>query len=389
MSARDEHLSVAQRHAPRRTWASICTAVVMALVAVGCAEAADPAAEPTSGDATEQAAEPTAGDAATQTQSATEEAVAADCDGAAELEGEELEIAVPFSAGGGFDRQARLIGDALAQEFGVTSVVVNETGAGGLVSLNQHTTTDPEKLRIQYVQTPSAVAAQIAGAEGAPFSLEEWPWIGRVMVDPQLAVASVDSGFTSLEDVFSAEPPARFAATGPGGIDYLHAKVLPDVFNSEVELITGFGSTEEVVLSLANGDIDVYVLSERALLPAVEAGDAVALALLTREESANLPDVPLASELVEEGTEEAELLENYINLVEIGRSFAAVPGAEQATIDTLSCMLETVLMDEEFVEVLEQEGDEVAYASGPEVQEFVAQAVGAGGQFAELLKESF
>ena len=257
------------------------------------------------------------------------------------------------------------------------------------MSLNQHATADPGELRIQYVQTPSSVAAQIAGAEGAQFSLEEWPWLARVMIDPQLAVASTTSGYESMEDVFSGEQTPRFAATGPGGLDYTHAILLPVVFNGEAEVVTGFGSTEEVVLSLAAGDIDVYVLSERAMSSAVESGDAVPLALLAREESTNLPDVPLMSELIEEGTEEADILDNYINLLEIGRSFAAVPGADPATVETLSCMLETVLTDPEVVEVLEQEGDEVSYAPGDVLQESVQQATNAGGRFAELLTESF
>ena len=381
-------VKAAHRRRAARLWA--CAAVLLSLMAAACGGDGETPAEPeveqtAGGDTT--APEPT-GDATAGAEAATE-AAAGSCEGAAELEGEQLEIAVPFSAGGGFDRQARIIAEALSQEFGVTSVVVNETGAGGLVSLNQHTTTDPGTLRIQYVQTPSSVAAQLAGAEGAQFSLEEWPWLARVMIDPQLAVASQQSGYTSLEEVFGGEQPPRFAATGPGGIDYLHAVFLPAIFNSEAEVITGFGSTEEVVLSLASGDVDVYVLSERALTPAIEAGDAVPLAMLAREPSENLPDVPLVSELIEEGSEEAELLDNYVNLLEIGRTFAAVPGADEATVTTLGCMLETVLTDPEVVELLEAEGDMVSYAPGPQVQESVSQAVDAGGRFVELLEASF
>ena len=379
-----------------RRWRLLGAVMLLSLMALACGgeEPAGTAGEATDTEAaatgTEDAGEP----AEAETTEPAEEGGAAtqaagECPGAADLDGEQLEIAVPFSAGGGFDRQARVIGEALSEHFGVTPVVVNETGAGGLVSLNQHVTADPEELRIQYVQTPSSLAAQIAGAEGAAFTLEDWPWLARVTWDPQLAIASVDSGYESLEGMLGGGEQPRFAATGPGGIDYLHAQVLPAVFDAEVELVTGFGSTEEVVLTLASGDVDAYVLSARALLPAVEAGDAVPLALLDEQPSEDLPDVPLLTDLVEEGTEEAQLLRNYMSLIEVGRAFAAVPGADPERVETLSCMLEVVLADETVVELFEQEGDTVQYAPGSEMQELIVEAAGAGGQFQQLLEQSF
>lgn len=358
---------------PSLGWKFLCGVVVPPLLALGCG-----------GADTESVAVDTDEDAAA-------EEVAGECPGAADLEGESLEIAVPFSAGGGFDRQARVIGDALDEHFGVTPVVVNETGAGGLLSLNQHATTDPEKLRIQYVQTPSSLAAQVAGAPGASFSLQDWPWLAQATTDPQLAVASPDSGFTSLEDMFGGGQSPRFGATGPGGIDYLHAQVIPTLFDSEAEVITGFGKTDEAVLALISGDIDAYVLSTRALLPAVEAGDVVPIALIG-ENQENAPDVPNITDIVEGGTEEAQLVENYVSLIEIGRGFAAVPGASEERVETLECMLETAINDESVVELFEQGGDFVDYSSGEEMQEAVGNAVASledSEELTQLLEESF
>lgn len=372
MSVTRNGTSTAEPGRPRLRWKFLCGALVPSLLVLGCG--AD------DGNSGEES-----GGAGTDAEAAEE------CPGAAELEGEQLEIAVPFAAGGGFDSQARVIGNALDKHFGVTPVVVNETGAGGLVSLNQHASTNPEKLRIQYVQTPSSVAAQVAGAEGADFSLQDWPWLAQVTTDPQLAVASPASGFTSLEDAFGGDRPPRFGATGPGGIDYLHALILPAVFDSEAEVITGFGKTDEAVLSLVSGDIDVYVLSTRALLPAVEAGDVVPIALVG-ENQETAPDVPNLRDLVEEGGEEAQLVDTYVNLIEIGRAFAAVPGASDERVETLSCMLEKAVNDESVAELFEKAGDFVAYASGEEMQKSVVDAVKAleeSGELTQLLEQSF
>ena len=354
------------------SWKFLCGAVIPSLLALGCG----------AGDA---GSEEPAGAAATDTEAAGE------CSGAAELEGEQLEIAVPFAAGGGFDRQARVIGDALTEHFGVTPVVVNETGAGGLVSLNKHASARPDDLRIQFVQTPSSLAAQVAGAEGADFKLEDWPWLGQVTTDPQIVVAGPGSGFTSLEEMFGGDRPARFGATGPGGIDYLHATVLPALFGSEAEVVTGFGKTDEAMLALASGDIDAYVLSTRALLPSIEAGDAVPIALVG-EQAEGAPDVPQVGELVEAGTEEAQLVEDYVSLIEIGRGFAAVPGAAEERVDTLRCMIGTAVQDENVATLFEKGGDFVAYAPGEDMQESVAEAVDSlegSAEMTRLLEQSF
>ena len=381
----------------KRRWIALCAAMILTLLAAGCggggeeAEPADTAAEPTAGTAAPGTGEPGTGEPATgdATTPADGATAAAGCEGAAALEGEQLEIAIPFPPGGGFDRQARLIGDALAEEFGIVPVPVNETGAGGLLTLNQNVTTDPEKLRIQYVQTPAAVAAQLAGAEGANFSLEEWPWLARVTIDPQIAIASTESGFETLQDAFSAEQPPRIGALGPGGIDYLHAQVLPALFDSQADVVTGFGSPAEAVLSVTNGDIDMYVLDERALLPAVEAGDVVPLAHIAREASDNLPDLPVITEIIDQGSEGADLLDDYLNLIEIGRAFAAVPGASEERVETLRCMLEVVLTHPDVVSDIEQPGDQMAYLPGEEMQASIEEAMQAGEEFVGLMEQSF
>lgn len=372
MSMTDKGSSSAERGRPGLRWKLLCGAVIPSLLAAGCGGS-------DGGGSGEEGAE------------GTDSGAAAECPGAAELEGERMEIAVPFSAGGGFDTQARLIGDALDEHFGVTPVVLNETGAGGLVSLNQHASTDPEELRIQYVQTPSSLAAQVAGAEGAQLSLEDWPWLAQVTTDPQLAVASPDSGFTSLEEAFGADQPPRFGATGPGGIDFLHAQVLPALVDAEAEVISGVESTDEAVLLLASGDIDVYVLSTRALRPAVEAGDAVPIAVIG-EQQEGAPDAPSLDEFVEGGGDQAQLVETYVSLIEIGRGFAAVPGASEERVETLRCMLETAIQDDTVAEMFEQGGDVVQYASGEEMQQYVEDAVTSldeSPDLIQLLEQSF
>lgn len=401
MSAPEKNMSVVGRRASRSPWSIIGASVVIILVAVGCGNEVDTAAEPAAPTSTSEEG-PAAGPATEDGGSAQDgspgdrgegDATAADsstgeCEGAEALAGEQLEIGIPFGPGG-YDQQGRIIGGALGERFGITPVVVNEPGAGGLVSLNKHITTDPEELRIQYAQIVGAAAAQLAEAEGAlHLSLEEWPWLGQVQVDPQLVIAGADSGHESLEDVFSIEETPKFASYGPGSVEFLNANILGTVYDSEVDIVTGFPDTGDIIASLIRGDVDAFSLSVRSLLPSIEAGDTVPLALMTREPVEELPDVPLITEFVEEGSEEAELLKSHLDLLGVGRAFAAVPGADEDVVDTLECMLSEVLHDEEVVALIEQEeGNHVAYLSGEQVQEAVETVTSSSGRYVEMLKE--
>lgn len=45
----------------------------------------------------------------------------------------QIELVVPFAAGGGVDLAARAVADYLSKEWGQSVVVVNKTGGGGIV----------------------------------------------------------------------------------------------------------------------------------------------------------------------------------------------------------------------------------------------------------------
>ena len=380
----------------RRRWRTASTALVLCLAALACgseggeAEGEAPAGS-TGTPAVDATPEATAtAEAATEDEpGAQTEATAASCEGAERLAGEQLEIGIPFGPGG-YDRQGRIIADALGRKYDVTPVVLNEPGAGGLVSYNTHVSTNADELRIQYVQVVGALASQLAGAEGAAqLQLAEWPWLAQVQVDPMLVIAGADSELESLEDVFAVEPAPKFGSYGPGSIEFVNAKILGRLFDSEVDLVTGFANTGEIIQSLVTGDIDAFSLSVRSLLPSIQAGDAIPLVLLTREPVEELPDVPVITELAGQAADDA-VLQSHLDLLEIGRAFAAVPGADEETVEVLRCMLRDVLDDEDVVAAIEQEeGNHVAYLPGPEVQELIAAATDSDEEYVAVLEESF
>jgi tripartite-type tricarboxylate transporter receptor subunit TctC len=305
-----------------------------------------------------------------------------------DLEGETIRLVVGFSPGGGFDQQARAIADVFSDQHNVTMVVENETGAGGLNALNNHEVAEPDSLRVMMSQTASSVASQLVEADGVRFDMAEWPHLGRLLVEPQLVVASDRSGFTDPVEAMQDAP--RIAVTGPGGVDYLHAKVLPIAFGTPpFTEIPGFDGTAEAVAALLRGDADLYALSERSLLPNIEDGDLEPLMMITPEPSENLPDVPLVLDLLE-GEPGEQIMRDHIDLLETGRMLSAVPGTSQELVDTLAAMFEETLQSDELVEAFEAQGAEVVYLDQQAANELMQSVLtGTDEEYLEVLREAF
>src|SRR5680860_865886 len=112
----------------RRLRRVACTALVLCLTAIACgSEAEGPQGAPEDTAAAGSTGTPAAGatpEATAGAEAATEpaaqtEAAAATCEGAERFAGEQLEIGIPFGPGG-YDRQGRIIAEALGRKYEVT-----------------------------------------------------------------------------------------------------------------------------------------------------------------------------------------------------------------------------------------------------------------------------
>lgn len=304
-----------------------------------------------------------------------------------DLTGSTLEIVVQYSPGGGFDLQARELARIISENYGIRTVVINDTGAGGLVALNNHAAADPESLRILYIQTPAALSSQIGEAEGVRYDLATFPFLARSVADELLLVARAGSGFTSLDDILSAASPS-FAATGPGGIDFLAGSVLRAVFSEiDLRIVSGYDGQPATTAGMLRGDADLTASNVSAFTTFIADGEVVPIALIGTKRSAALPDVPLLSEIAPAGgPDRAQVLESLAGLAEAGRTIAAVPGTPEPQLVALRALIEEVVQTEDFTEFLIGTRSIPGFTPGAELSERITSVVNTGGIFAEVLR---
>jgi len=305
------------------------------------------------------------------------------------LEGETIEFVVPYEAGGGYDQYARILAPFLADCVGAEVIVVNEPGAGGLLATNNTAIAPPDGTRIQLLNTPGAIAAQLSQAEGVQFDLTEMSWLGRVAAEPDVVAVGPESEFETFQDLTEAERPVRFAATGPGGTSYLLPTVLAPVYDFELDIVTGFAGSGEMQAAVTRGDTDALTMVLDAAAASFEAGDLRPLVLVGAEDGES-GDVPTVADFPPVGETEQQVLDSYVALVQTARSVAAPPGLSEDILASLREGLECAFADDALQAQAEAAGRPLDPLPGDETAELVESVLlNSPEAFRELVRQSF
>lgn len=372
-------------------------ALLLLLAACGGSGGDEPAGDgATAPEAEEEATE----DAATEQEAATESAPATaeptegesstEAAGASSaLEGETIDFVIPYEPGGGYDQYVRLVAPFLGDCLGAEVVPLNEPGAGTLLATNQTAVAPPDGTRIQIMNAPGVLGAQIAGIEGVSFDLTEMSWLGRLAAEPSVLSVAADSEFTDFQDIIDADRPVRFVSTGPGSVETISPLVLAEVYSFQAEVIPGFAGSGEARAAVVAGDADAHVQTLDSALPAIEAGDIRPLVFISREGSEAAADVPTVYDFPPADDTQQETLEVLVELTETGRPVASAPGLPPDVLTALREGFTCALEDEEFLAQAEEAQRPVGPLTGEETASLMDTVLNAPEQFRQLVEESF
>lgn len=301
--------------------------------------------------------------------------------------GETIEIVHGFTIGGGYDIYARLIATHLSEYLDAQVVVVHQPGAGGFLSTNRTWSADPDGTTITLVNASATIGAELGESDAVQYEAEEFAWIGRVSTEPNLAVTRAgNDAIASLEDLLDPAEPIRFAASGPGSVEYIDAIFLREVFDIPINLISGFDGGPEAFQSVLAGDTDVQIRTFESNYGPVEAGDADPL-LLIGDEVPELPDTPTVFDI--EGDIDQDVVRQHVALVEMGRGLIGPPGMDPEVLQLLRDAYEAIATNPDVVAEAEQEGRPLGFMSGAEQEDMVRELLSADESYVSVLRQAF
>ncbi len=210
-----------------------------------------------------------------------------------------IQFIVPSSAGTTGDQLARLLGPKLTQRWNVPVVVENKVGAGGIIGIEAAARAQPDGYSFLFAATSfSTLPALRAKLPYDP--LKNFAPIVMLGASPLvLIVANKVPAKTVREFVdYAKKQPAgslNYASPGLGGVQHLTMELFMQEAGIKL-LHVPYKSMAGALDDLAAGHVQAGVVVLQTALPLVQSGKMRALAVLSAERVAPLPNLPTMAE---------------------------------------------------------------------------------------------
>ncbi len=210
-----------------------------------------------------------------------------------------IQFIVPTSAGTTGDQLARLLGPKLTQRWNVPIVVENKVGAGGSIGIEAGARANPDGYSFLFAATSFSTLPALRTK--LPYDPVK-SFVPVVMLGASplvLIVANKVPAKTVREFVdYAKKQPAgslNYASPGLGGVQHLTMELFMQEAGIKL-LHVPYKSMAGALNDLAAGHVQAGVVVLQTALPLVQSGKMRALAVLSPERVAPLPNLPTMAE---------------------------------------------------------------------------------------------
>jgi hypothetical protein len=171
--------------------------------------------------------------------------------------GKMLTIVVGFTAGGGFDLNARLLARHIGRHIpGNPDVVVqNMPGAASLKSVLYLDTTAPRDGTVIATFNFGQIGDSRMLPEKVKIDFRKFSWIGSISQNLEVCYTWHTLGVRTLAQL-QRHGPVHMGLTGAGTSSDINQKILKEIFKVPVEQVAGYPGSAEERLAVERGELD-------------------------------------------------------------------------------------------------------------------------------------
>ncbi len=293
-------------------------------------------------------------------------------------EGKVIRIIVGYSAGGGFDANARTIARHMGKYIpgNPTLIVENMPGAGSQISANHlYKVAKPDGLTIGHFTGGNLFFNQIMGQTGVEFDIKRFEYIGATVIQQSVCVFTKRSGITSIDKWMASKVPLKMGGMAPGNDIDNAIRMLKAVVGLPIHLVSGYKGTADIRLAAESGELYGGVWDwkgmKMAWRNALEVGDVVVVLQLVPKPLPDLPMVPLAINLCK-NEEGRQLIDVGIHSFGVFNwPFALPPGTPKERVEILRKAFQETLRDKEFLAEREKAKMGLDPVTGEEIEKAI------------------
>ncbi len=290
---------------------------------------------------------------------------------AKEYPSKNINLVVPFSAGGGTDAVARKLGSLMEKELGTSVIIVNKTGGAGAVGMTYGATQKKDGYTVTMI-TREIVSLPLMNL--SPISYKNFDLVSLVNMDPAIVLVEKDSKYKNFEDLVAdakANPEKiKFASTAK-----------PNFYALAIENATGvkfnhipYNGAGEVIPALLGKHADFSLVGPGEAIGQIKAGQLRAIGVMAKERLSNLPEVATLKE------------QGYDVVSGTWRGIAVPKGTDKAIIDKLNDSIKKSVENPEFIEFMNNSNFGIKYLNGAEFEEFIIDDTNSIGEIIKNIK---
>lgn len=267
-----------------------------------------------------------------------------------------INMIVPFSAGGGTDAVARKLGSLMEKELGTSVVIVNKTGGAGAVGMTFGATQKKDGYTIIMI-TREIVSLPLMNL--SPISYKDFELVSLVNMDPAVVLVEKDSKYQTLDELLAdakANPEKiKFASTAKPNFYALAIENEAGVKFNHIP----YNGAGEVIPALLGKHADFSLMGPGEAIGQLKAGQLRALGVMADTRVESLPDVATLKELghdVVSGT---------------WRGIAVPKGTSPEIVATLDAAIKKSVESDDFKDFMNNSTFGIKYLNGKDFETFI------------------
>lgn len=286
-----------------------------------------------------------------------------------EFPSEDIEMTVPWAAGGGTDRTARQLASVGESHTDSSVYVTNKTGGGGVVGFNAIKNSATTGYSVGVIASTLMVLHHYGRTD---ITYEDFDPIMQYNADPASITVHEDAPYDTVEGLVehAKNNTVSVGTAGPGDIWHLAAVGFAQQADIEFKHVTYDGSAPAVT-AVVNGEVDATTTSIPEAAPQVEDGPLKFIASMGEDRHYQFPEVPT---LVEKG---------YDWNLSAWRALVTPAGVDDSRLSTLEEIFTSTYEDEDFQSFMETNGFNLAYKNSQDLGDFMQSQHESIGQVVE------
>lgn len=291
--------------------------------------------------------------------------------------GKAISLYVGYTAGGGYDVYARLLGRHMVRHLpaGATVIIKNMEGAGSLRLANWLYSVAPADGSAFATVGRGVAFDQLLGRTGVQFDAPRFTWIGSMNDEVSVCVSMASSQVTTFSDL--GKDKLIVGAAGAGNDDDLFPRIMNAILGTKMQIITAYPGGNDVVLAMERGEVMGRCGWSWSSIKASQPDWIVqnkinVLVQLGLSKHADLPNVPLIMDLAK-NDEERQSLKLIFARQALGRPFLAPPGIPSDRSTFLRSVFKKTVSDPELRAEADRAKIEIEPLTGENLESVIHQ----------------